>query len=51
MFVVAGILFVSSAGDPTRVTKAKNALLYAIIGLTVALAGEGLIQLIKLIIG
>jgi hypothetical protein len=51
MLIIAGILFITSAGDPGRVTKAKDALKYAIIGAAIALAAGGLVQLIKTIIG
>lgn len=35
--VIAGIMYASSNGDAGRVTKAKNLLLYAIIGLIIIL--------------
>lgn len=38
-FAIAGILYLTSAGNDTQITKAKNAMLYAIIGVVVALAG------------
>jgi len=51
MIIYAGILFLISAGDPGRLGKAKTALGYAIIGIAVALAATGIIELIKTIIG
>ena len=51
MFVWGGILFVTSGGNPGQIDKAKQALKYAIIGTAIALAGEGLIQLVGNIIG
>lgn len=36
MLIMGGILYATSAGDPGAVTKAKNTILYAIIGLAVA---------------
>lgn len=33
VIIVAGIMFATSAGDPNNVTKAKNLLLYGVIGL------------------
>ncbi len=36
-FVFAGALFVASGGNPERVTKAKNAMLYAVIGIAVSI--------------
>ncbi|HPN96605.1 MAG TPA: hypothetical protein PLK35_02455 [Candidatus Moranbacteria bacterium] len=38
-FAIAGILYLTAAGDETRVNKAKSAMLYSIIGVIVALAG------------
>ncbi len=51
MFVWAGILFLTSAGNEGQLTKARKALLYAVIGLAIALVGGGLITFIKNIIG
>jgi len=38
-FVVAGILYLTAAGDEDQIGKAKNAMLYSIIGVIVALMG------------
>ena len=35
--IVGGIMYATSAGDSTAITKAKNIILYAIIGLVVAI--------------
>lgn len=35
VIIIAGFMFVTAAGDPTTVTKAKNAILYAVVGLVV----------------
>lgn len=37
MIIVAGIMYVTSSGDSGRVTKAKNMLTYAIVGLIVVI--------------
>jgi hypothetical protein len=37
VIIAAGILYTTSGGDASKITKAKNALLYAIIGLVVIL--------------
>lgn len=42
MFVVAGILFVTSAGDPERVRTARRVALYTAIGFAVILVASGL---------
>ncbi len=51
MFIWAGILFLTSAGNEGQLTKARKAVLWATIGLAIALAGGGLIQLVGMIIG
>mgnify|MGYP001185035137 CR=1 FL=1 len=38
-FAIAGLLYLTAAGDEDRIGKAKNAMLYSIIGVIVALAG------------
>ena len=51
MLVWAGILFVSSAGNEAKLTKAKHTLIYAVIGAGIALAARGLIEVIKAVVG
>lgn len=43
MFIVAAFLFLTSAGDPGRLSTAKSALLWAFIGLAVVLLSQGFI--------
>lgn len=43
MIIIGGIQYVISAGDPTNVQNAKNTILYAIIGLVVALLARTII--------
>jgi hypothetical protein len=43
-FVIAGIMYLTSAGDETRIEKAKKAMLMAIVGVIVALVGFVIIQ-------
>lgn len=38
-FVIAGVMYLTSAGNTEQADKAKNVMLYAIIGLVVALLG------------
>jgi cytochrome bd-type quinol oxidase subunit 2 len=38
-FVVAGVLYITAAGDEDQVEKAKKTMMYSIIGLIVALIG------------
>jgi hypothetical protein len=51
MFVWAGILYLTSGANPGNAQKANKAVLYAIIGLAIALAGEGLIVFVSQVIG
>ncbi len=51
MLVVAGIFFVLAGANPENVNKAKQIALYAVIGLAIALAGTGLIQVVTVVIG
>lgn len=51
MFIWAGILFVTSAGNEGRLGSAKKALWWAIIGTAIALTGKGLVIAITAIIG
>jgi hypothetical protein len=38
-FAIAGILYMTAAGDDDRMNRAKSALLYSIIGIVVAIVG------------
>lgn len=44
VIIVAGVMYATSAGDQNTVTKAKNALMYAVIGLVVALLGLAVVN-------
>ncbi|NTU69412.1 hypothetical protein HGB13_01090 [bacterium] len=44
--VVAGFQYVTSAGNPDQITKAKNTALYAIMGIIVALIAWAVIKFI-----
>jgi hypothetical protein len=46
VLVVAGIMYVASGGDPNNTKRAKDAILYAIIGLVVAIAGQGMVRFV-----
>lgn len=37
MIIVAGVMYVTSSGDSGRVTKAKNMLTYAIVGIIIVI--------------
>jgi hypothetical protein len=46
MIVYGGILYVISAGDSGRVSKAKNTIMYAIVGLVVALLAYAIVNFV-----
>lgn len=46
MIIVGGFQYVMSSGDPGNITNAKNTILYAIIGLLVALLAQGIISFV-----
>jgi Ni,Fe-hydrogenase I cytochrome b subunit len=46
MIIISGYKYVTSAGDPSAVTKAKNTLTFAIIGLIVVLLAFTVTQFI-----
>ena len=50
-FVFAGLLYLTAAGDETRISKAKSAMLYSIIGIVVALSGLVALQFAQGLIG
>jgi len=50
LLIIAGILFVTSAGIPGRVTQAKNMAIYTIIGLIIVLLATGLVDEIQSIL-
>lgn len=51
MIIVAGILYLTSAGSPERMGKAKTALIYAIAGIAIGLAARAIVEIIKNIMG
>ena len=51
MIIVAGILYLTSAGNPERMGTAKKALVYAIIGIVIGLAATAIVEIIKQTIG
>jgi len=51
MFVVSGIYFVISSGDPGKIATARRIAIYAAWGTAIALAAEGLVEVIKAVLG
>jgi hypothetical protein len=50
-FAIAGVLYLTAAGDDDRIATAKKAMLYAIVGVIVALIGLVAIRAIRGILG
>ncbi|MEO5949247.1 MAG: pilin [Candidatus Saccharimonas sp.] len=46
MIIVGGFQYVTSQGDSSAISKAKNTILYAIVGLAVALLATGIVTFI-----
>ncbi len=44
--IVGGFRYVLSAGDPQKTAAAKNTILYAIVGLVVALTAQGILTFV-----
>lgn len=43
IIIIAGIQYMLSTGDPTKVNNAKNAILYALVGLGIAVAARTIV--------
>ena len=50
-FVIAGIMYLTAAGDETQVGKAKKAMTYSILGVIVGLSGFVILQAVQLMLG
>jgi len=46
MIIISGIKYITSTGDPSSVNSAKNALLYAIIGLVVVVTAQVIVRFV-----
>jgi type IV secretion system pilin len=46
IIIVAGIQFALSSGDSQRVSKARTAVIYALVGIMVIIAGQSIIKLV-----
>ncbi len=46
MIVISGFRYVVAAGDPAKMAQAKQAILYAVIGLVVALAAFSIVTFV-----
>ncbi|MEK7616402.1 MAG: pilin [Patescibacteria group bacterium] len=51
MVVIGGFQIMTAGGNPEQVTKGRKTVMYALIGIVVVLLAEGLVSLIKDILG
>jgi len=51
MLIIAGFMYVTSAGSPTRVAKANSLMLWTLVGLSALIAAKGLVNVIRSILG
>jgi len=51
MIIIAGILYLISAGSPEKITKAKTALIYAIAGIAIGITATAIVEIITEILG
>ena len=49
--VVAGMNFITAGGDTTKVDKARNQLMFCLIGVAVALLARGAVALVRNLLG
>jgi hypothetical protein len=47
MLIVSGFFYITAAGDPEKIKKAKQMLINALIGVAVALAARGIVSTIQ----
>ncbi len=46
MVVLSGLRYTMSAGDPQKMSQAKNAIIYALVGLAIALSGFSIVTFV-----
>lgn len=46
MIVLGGLRFITAQGNPQETGKARNTIIYAIVGLLIAIAAEALVSLV-----
>ena len=51
MIIISGFLFITSGGDPEKVGKARTAMLWAVVGIVVAIVAYSVPFIVKTAIG
>lgn len=46
VLIIGGVGYIASTGDPTRITKAKNTILYAIVGLIIVILARAIVAFV-----
>ena len=46
IIVIAGIQFMTAAGEPDKVSRARNAIIYAVIGLIIAIFSAAIVNFV-----
>lgn len=46
VIIIAGFMYVVSGGDPNKTKTAKNAILFAIVGLVVAISAQAIVRFV-----
>jgi hypothetical protein len=46
MIVISGLRYVTSSGDPQRTAKARDGVVYALVGLALALSAEAIVAFV-----
>ena len=46
MIIISGVRYITSAGDPQKVNKAKDGILYSLIGIVVAASAEAIVAFV-----
>ncbi|MDD3735465.1 MAG: hypothetical protein PHO31_03270 [Candidatus Pacebacteria bacterium] len=49
--IYSGIMFITASGQPAKITNAKNALIWALVGIAVAVISRGVIYLVQNLLG
>lgn len=47
MIIIGGLMYTLSAGDPSQTKKAKDTILFAVIGLVIALAAGAIVTFVR----
>jgi hypothetical protein len=46
MITVSGLRYITSAGNPEKTSKAKNGIIYALVGLAIAVSAEAIVAFV-----